>query len=326
MKENVSRKGVTALVSIFLLLAMMPAAAFAWGDATHAYISGELKARSVFKEMWGSLGPDIFNFIFDPALCPTWLADQTHGRDDDPDSFMKVWDAASRTTEKALAYGFVSHNEVWGADYTAHIRRLTPGMAIGYINEKALMLLETPVDPAQPFPTFEQVFTDIGLNPDQQLAVAHVIAEYAIDIVLSNDVDPMLGLKLQVSAHSKRKNFPALLVEAYAENYAEVCPGIDYPTAVSIITGAEAEYRRNMIAYGRILSKPEPMAVELVAGQIVSLAQAFLGEDVTIPEGAEEIVVSGIYNSMVICSDYLTEITETIDFVRDNLNAHDVTY
>jgi hypothetical protein len=240
---------------------------------------------------------------------------------------MKVWDAASRTTEKALAYGFASHNEVWGADYTAHIRRLTPGMGIVYINEKALMLLDAPVDPTQQgSPTFGQVFTVIGLNFDQQLAVAHVITEYAIDIVLSNDVDPMLGLKLQVAAHSKRKNFPTLLVEAYAEDYAGVCPGIDFEAAASIITRAEAEYRRNMIAYGRILSKPEPMAVELVAEQIVSLAQAFLGEDVTIPEGAEEIVVSGIYNSMVICGDYLTEITATIDFVGDNLNAHDVTY
>ena len=325
MKAKISRKSVTALVSICLLLAMMPATAFAWGDATHAYISDELKARVGYKEMWGSLGPDIFNFIFDAALCPTWLADQTHGRSDDG-SFMKVWDAASRTTGKALAYGFVSHNEVWGADYTAHISGLTFGETYGYINEKALRLLDAPVNPLQPSPTFGQVFTDIGLNFDQQLAVAHVIAEYAIDIVLSNDVDPMLGLKLQVAAHSKRKNFPALLVEAYAEDYAGVCPGIDYPTAVSIITGAEAEYRRNMIAYGRILSKPEPMAVELVAEQIVSLAQAFLGEGVIIPEGAEEIVVSGIYNSMVICSDYLTEITETIDFVRDNLNVHDVTY
>ena len=143
MKGNVTKKAVMTFGLICLLLAMIPTIVFSWGDATHIYISDRLKARVGYEnrnEMWGSLGPDIFNFVFDPALCPTWLADQTHGST--PDSFMKVWNAAGTTAEKALAYGFVSHNEAWGADFTAHISGLTFGHDWGYINEKAMVLAE----------------------------------------------------------------------------------------------------------------------------------------------------------------------------------------
>jgi hypothetical protein len=233
MNANVTKKAVMVFASICLLLGMMPAAAFSWGDATHVYIADKLKARVGFKnmnEMWGSVGPDIFNFIFDPALCPDWLAKQTHGGA--TDSFMKVWNAANTTAEKALAYGFVSHNEVWGADFTAHISGLTFGPGVGYINAKAMKLLDTPLDPGQPHdpvlnPTFTEVFTGIEVPPDKQLVVAHLITEYAIDIMLRNEVDPLVGRKVGIAALTRRKNFPSLLVDAYAADYAANCPGID---------------------------------------------------------------------------------------------------
>src|SRR5512139_1870449 len=103
MKRKVTKKTVMVLASICFLLAMVPVTAFSWGDATHAYISDRLGARTGYKninEMWGSLGPDIFNFIFDETLCPAWLAESTH-----TESFMNVWEVENTTTEKALAYG-----------------------------------------------------------------------------------------------------------------------------------------------------------------------------------------------------------------------------
>lgn len=335
MKRKVSKRALMILGFICLLLAMMPAAAFSWGDATHAYISDRLKARVGYNninEMWGSLGPDIFNFIFDEAFCPSWLAEQTHGTIPAPDSFMKVWNAASTTSEKALAYGFVSHNEVWGADYTAHISGLTFGQGVGYINVKAMVLLDTPINPADPHdsnlnPTFNEIFSSIGMDPYQQLIIAHVIAEYAIDIMLKNDVDPSIGRKLKVAAHARNRTFPDLLVDAYAADYAANCTSIDYPTAAYIIISAEAEYRRNMTFYGQAISRPEPIAVQLIAGQIVALAPGFLGGPLPIPEAdAAEIVKAAIYNSMPICDDYMTEINATIGFVENNLATNGISY
>ena len=334
MKRKVTKKTVTVLASTCFLLAMIPATAFSWGDATHAYISDRLKARIGYRninEMWGSLGPDIFNFIFDDTLCPTWLGESTHGRE--TESFMNVWNVARTTPEKALAYGFVSHNEAWGADRTAHVLGLTSGRAGGYINAKAIKLLETPLDPTQEYdpvlnPKFKEVFDNIEMTWDQQVLIAHVISEYAIDIMLKNDVDHFLGRKLRLAARYRSPEFPGLLVEAFAADYVNNCPGIDLPTAAYIITSAEAEYRRGMITYGRIISQPEPVAVKLIANQIVALAAGFLGGPIPDDLGIDpvDLVKIAIYDSMAICDDYLDEINATIDLVEDQLTAHDITY
>jgi len=333
MIGKVTIKAFITFGLICLLLTMVPASAFSWGDAIHVYISDRLKAQWGYKnmnEMWGSEGPDIFNFIFDPALCPAWLADQTHGRT--TDSFMKVWNAANTTSEKALAYGFVSHNEAWGADYTAHVSGLTFGQDVGYVNAKAMVLLNTPINPAEPYdpnlnPKLGEIFASIGMDPDQQLIVAHVIAEYAIDIMLRNNVDPFIGLKVKVAALARSKKFPALLVDAYAADYSANCPGIDYPTAAYIISSAEEEYRNSMIFYGKAISMPEPVAVQLIAKQIVALASAFLGGPLPIPEAdVVDLVKAAIYVSMEVCDDYMTEINATIEYVNYNLTTNGITY
>lgn len=333
MKANSTKKELIMLGIIFLMLFSFFTEAFSWGDATHVYISDRLKARFGrynTNEMWGSLGPDIFNFIFDQDLCPIWLMEQTHGGT--TESSMKVWNAASTTIEKSLAYGFLSHNERWGADYTAHISGLTFGEGVGYINAKAMVLLDTSIDPSSPYdpnlnPKFSEIFSSIDMTSEQQLLITHVIAEYAIDIMLKSDVDRFIGRKLKVAASSRSSKFPDLLVEAYAADYAGNCAGIDYDTAVSIITSAESEYRDNMVFYGKALSLPQLIAVKLIANQIVALAPGFLGGPLPIPEAdAVEIVKAVIYVSMEICDDYMTEINATIDFVEENLITQGITY
>lgn len=328
MITNRMKKDLVRLGLIFLVLISLSTEAFAWGDATHVYISDRLKARFGYdnlNEMWGSLGPDIFNFIFDETLCPSWLADQTHGRT--TESFLKVWNAASTTSEKALAYGFLTHNEVWGADTTAHISGLTFGQGVGYINAKAASLLNTPINPAEPqSPTFGQIFSSIGLNPEQQLLVGHVIAEYAIDIMLKNDVDRFIGQKVRFAAQFRSPEFPGLLVKAFAADYAAQCFGNDFATAAYVITVAEEEYRNGMISYGLAISRPEPIAVKLIAEQIVALAPGFLDPGLSLPPNAVDLVKAAIYNSMAICDDYMTEINATIEFVDQILKARGITY
>ncbi|MCL4477241.1 MAG: hypothetical protein M1508_13645 [Nitrospirae bacterium] len=54
--------------------------------------------------------------------------------------FLKVWDASRNEVERSLAYGFVSHNDMWGADFTAHHSGRTYGQTEGYVIAKAEIL------------------------------------------------------------------------------------------------------------------------------------------------------------------------------------------
>ena len=123
---------------ICCLFLSMPTAALPWNQATHAYIAdrlGSTAGHDNLLEMWGSTAPDFFNYIFDPELCPGWVADQTHGMY--ADTFLNVWNAAAADADNALAYGFVTHNEPWGADHTAHDACRTCSQNDGYIIVKA---------------------------------------------------------------------------------------------------------------------------------------------------------------------------------------------
>jgi hypothetical protein len=327
MKRKVTKKAFMTLGLICFLLVMIPAAAFSWSQATHAYIADRLGARAGhdnLNEMWGSVAPDLFIFIFDPTLCPGWINDQTQGASSE--TFMKVWNAASTNFEDALAYGFVSHNEAWGDDHTAHVACLTCGHDDGYIIVKARQLLTTPVDPANPQRTFGDVFASLGMSPDEALLVAHLITEYAIDIRLRNDADPLLGRKLATAARNETKRFRALLIKAFGADYADYCFGGDDSTAANVLTAAEKEHRKNMIFLGQAISQSEPVAVRLLAEQVVGLLPDFLG-DLPIPETeAVAIVKAAIFKAMAVCDDYMAEIDATIAFVDRNLKDHGIIY
>jgi hypothetical protein len=304
---------------------MIPAAAFPWNQATHAYIADRLGTRAGhdnLNEMWGSTAPDFFNYIFDPAVCPGWVSDQTHGMH--AETFMNVWNAADSNAENALAYGFLSHNEVWGADQTAHEACRTCGQNDGYIIVKAKQLLVTPINPANPLLTFGDAFATLGMSPDEALLVAHVSTEYAVDIMLGNDMDRLLGRKLATAARSETKGFRPLLVKAYATDYAAYCFGGDYSTAAKALTAAEKGHRKDMIFLGQAISQSAPAAVQLLAEQLEAILEDFLGGP--LPANALEILKAGIFSSMTLCDDYRAEIEATIEFVAENLKDHGIVY
>jgi hypothetical protein len=326
MERKVTRKAFTALGLICFLSFMIPAKAFCWNQATHAYIADQLGARvghENLSEMWGSVAPDFFNYIFDPSVCPGWVSDQTHGMY--AETFLKVWNAARSEKEFALAYGFLSHNEPWGADHVAHESSLTLDSNEGYIITKAKLLLETPVGPATPHPTFGELFAgSFGMGPDEALLIAHAISEYAVDIRLGNEADPLLGRKLATAARGETKRFTDLLVKAYAADYATSCFAGDKASAVSVLTAAEKKHRDDMIYLGRAISRPKQVAVQLLAEQLAAILPDFLGR--TLPADALEILKTGITTSMTLCDDYVAEIEATIKFVDQSLKGHGIVY
>ena len=327
MKRKFTRKFPFTLGLVCLSALLLPVAALAWNQATHAYIADRLGDRvgsDNLQEMWGSVVPDFFNYIFDPTLCPGWIADQTQGTN--ADTFLKVWDAASSEGEDALAYGFASHNQQWGADFVAHISGLRPGYKNdGYIIIKAKELLASPLDPVSPHPTFGEVFAEsFGMNQDEALLVAHGITEYAVDIRLGSEVAPLIGRKLATAARGETKRFADLLTRAYAADYANACFDGDTARATSVLIAAEQEHRRDMIYLGKALSRPRPVAVRLLAEQLVAILPDLLGGP--IPGNTEEIMEAGIFRSMALCGDYRAEIEATIEFVGKNLREHGIVY
>jgi len=51
-----------------------------------------------------------------------------------------IKNAADEKLKKALAFGYFSHNGVWGADFTAHHSGITYGQGQGYVIAKATEL------------------------------------------------------------------------------------------------------------------------------------------------------------------------------------------
>lgn len=272
--------------------------------------------------MWGGTAPDFFNYVFDPNSCPGWVADQTHGTTSE--TFLKLWNAAGTPGEKAFAYGFVSHNQQWGADYVAHTSGLQRGYeSDGYIIIKARQLLDAPVDSANPHLTFGSVFSgSFGASADEALLIAHVIAEYAIDIRLAQEADPLLGQKLATAARREAQHFTPLLVKAYAAEYGAHCFNGDLATATKELTTAEKLHRKDMIYLGQAISRPKPLAIEMLAEQLITILGDFLPGP--LPDNAAAIIKGAISSAMDLCYDYRAEIETAIDFVGKKLKEHGI--
>jgi hypothetical protein len=126
-----------AVSTVFCAVFFFAQAAISWGWAVHTYIDDQFSTKRGLRngnQVYGGLAPDLFNFRFDAPVYRAYLFDQTHN------NFMKVWDAAQSIPGKALAFGFVSHNEVWGVDSTAHRSGITFGVGEGYVIAKAKAL------------------------------------------------------------------------------------------------------------------------------------------------------------------------------------------
>jgi hypothetical protein len=319
MKRKDAKKPLMAMGLLCCLFLVMPTVAFSWNQATHAYIVDRLGTHAGhddLKEMWGSVAPDMYNFVFDPDLCPGWIGDQTQGTY--ADTFLKVWDAAETNTEEALAFGFVSHNQQWGADHVAHTSCQTCGENDGYIIVKARLLLNAPVNPADPEQTFGEAFAGLGMDPDMALLTAHVIVEEAIDIRIGKEMAPLLGRRLAAAARSDTKGFQPLFVKAFAADYAAYCFGGDSSAAAAALTADEKGHRKDMIFLGQAISQPEPVAVQLLAVQLTGVLSE-LGFSVPV-----DILKAAMFSAMGICDDYKAEIEAAVLYVGKSLKDHGI--
>lgn len=299
-----------------LALLLLPQTAPAWGTATHVYLAkrlGHQLGNANVQEMYGATLPD-FPMLMFGSLYQEFLYRKTHY------DFMQLVQQAPLGYPRATAYGFASHNEAWGADYSAHIQALTLGGTGGYIVQKIPPLA------AALLPGVSALLTNRGIY-DPQLAaqlsttLADTALEAAVDLRISRKEFPELGLEMMLASALRGAYVPSLVVSAFAKDLA-VKASISEAQAAAILVAAEAQNRQYVATYGAALSQAN--RADLVAGLIAQLAvQAVPG--LGSPEAADLL---GLVRSSLagadnfIRYDYAREIEATLERTGKELLKH----
>ncbi|HAR45578.1 MAG: hypothetical protein A2X56_02610 [Nitrospirae bacterium GWC2_57_13] len=305
------RRMLCSLGGAILSLFFITSTALAWGSATHAYIADQLDKKRGSKnslEMYSTMAPDLFNYQFgSPFGSNLYL--QTHFK------FMNVSDRAQTGRQKAMSAGFVSQNDLWGADSTAHHASRTLSPAEGYVVTKAAVLAAEAPLPA-----------GLGIPADAADELYHVFVEAGVD-VLTKRLDPLLGQKITRSALARSWGFPYLLSRAYAADLAVYYGTEDL--ARRAIFAAEANFRKMMILYGVALAQDEATTIELLAEELADLAEGFLApRGVALPprEVVHQIISLEIQRAMALCApDFEKELAGTITSVDQQLMLNGIT-
>jgi len=307
MKKQALTIGCVAAI----LLIFSVSSVFSWGSGTHAYIGNKIGAKGGLKdfdEMYGSLAPDVFNYTF--ASYYPYLYEQTHY------TTFNLKGVADEKLQKALAYGYFSHNGLWGADVTAHHSGITYGQGQGYVIAKATELT------LQVGPLLES--QGITLTAPVLLEVCHNFVEASVDILMTR-LDPNIGQKLVQAGLFRTRAFPAMLVDVYAQGLAGNAP-MTLQEASQVIAAAEGSFRRITILYGLALTEPEDVAVGLLAENFATFAGAYLtAMGVTLPPDADltPLAAYGIQQGIVLCAnDFAAEVNATYKLDKKNMAVH----
>jgi hypothetical protein len=320
MKRGYGKKLSAIAIGVILATFIFASQAFAWGSATHAYIDDRLGKQGPVRnlnEIYGGMATDVFNYLFDNLQWLEYLYMETHY-----DNNIVLWKKANTPLEKAVALGFVSHNGVTGADATAHgtydyTLREEP---TGWVIAKAVEMVQRA--------DVNVRLKGLGLAQDNEVSyvgyeLCHTFVESAVDLLLAQH-DRSLGGKISAAALARTREFPDLLVKAYARGFARTF-GLKYSQAVNTIRAAESDFRKTTVLYGLALAQEPDVAQALIVDQLVALAPAFLaayGVVVDLPDEDELRVLCDylIGVAMALCEeDYLSAAEGTIPFVSNNL-------
>jgi hypothetical protein len=281
--------------------------AYPWGSATHAFVIDQIMRKAGPPHlMFGAMAPDVFNYFFDNLTLRGQLYALTHF------DYMRVWEATKGPSDRSSAFGFVSHNNEWGIDSTAHTSALTlADHTRGYVIQKAETLYNSYLAP---------LFTQMGIDAATGKEICHDLVETAIDLMIKY-LDPNIGNRLVDSARSSDKKMLDLLVKAYAEDVATAA-GIGLDEAQAIIAGNESGFRMAILSLGNALKLRSPNDLNAVSAQLAGLAYAAYEVQVDPP-----IVAQALQAAMLVCSgDFIAEIIATIGFVQAELAAHNIGY
>jgi hypothetical protein len=314
----------------------VPREAHAWGPATHAYIAdhvGKQTALANVDEIYGAMAPDAFNTHFEllgdseTAAC---IRNHTHGDPlDGADDFLDVWNHAGRGRARNAAYGYATHNDLWGADYFAHWASPN-GNAPGYLVAKAYEL-EALID-SQKDSNGSSPWDLLGIPPnpdpgpdplsDPPLQVSDFIVQQAGEILIKR-ADPSIGSKVTTAALLRSNDFESVLLSDLS-----LC-GLDQATVMQ----AEDAWRRQLMTLGVALNGSEAQVIDALTASLVSVAPAYLeavtGEpfDPSLLPLVQSVVSSSLVAALSsIEPDYLPAIESIIADLPGVAASHGVSY
>ena len=311
-------RNFTKLFCLASLSILLTSTALSWGNATHMYFAKHLSTKpgpANFNEMYGAVLPDAFNFMFDAN--GQYLYAQTH------ENFQPIYTLAWNPHLKEIAFGDVSHNQLFGADWTAHIDGFTTDG--GYAVEKGMSLTPSLV------PTLLTILTDAGLDQYTAEAIAqgiapalgHDLSETAVDLLVKRNLDPIIGKQMHLAAQTRHHDVPFLLSAAYAEGLGTFA-GISTDDATKMIIGSEKEFRQYIMQYGQAFTLPESQTIALLATQTAPIAKMYIeaatGNAVTVtvtPEQVAYFIYAAISN---VQSDYAEELSRTLAHLKEVMN------
>ena len=300
----------------FLVLCAFAPAAHSWGPATHAYIAsqiGNAKDLDGIDQTYGAMAPDLFSIIYKDRELQKRLAARTHTE------FMKLWTSVPPGMSMDSAYGFVTHNELWGADYTADQSGQNSGKSVGYVTEKAAEL--------RPFvlEILNRIYS--GTAPEGVLETAatefsECLVEAAVDIEMRT-LDPEIGSRIAAAASLRSSDFPVLFIRVYGREIARDA-GLTYLEAGKLIYFSERDFREKMFAYGKALSeKDDEKMLDAVSDMLALEAGAILDTYGASPPPGTDLATytkDALREAATLClDDCAAEIAATIHFVEHNM-------
>jgi hypothetical protein len=271
------RQFAVCLLVVALVLAST-GLVYAWGSGTHVYI-----ADRVFPECgdktnlhYGSVAPDLYDRAA-PEKWPTAFHD-THYTYIDLRS--EAWSPAS----EAFADGWLTHNEEWGADHSAHI--------------------ENPCEPGEPGYVIGKAADLVSMFPHLDPGLAHLVIEAGVDLLVKENQDPALGDKLVQAGRYRSRHDLCLLTRVLVLEEGR--------TDLLTLALADLAHRAFLIGYGTALALPRPLDRLAVAALFVALAREFY--DTQIPLREMFLILR---SSIDLCKDdYPNTITQAIEDIK----------
>jgi hypothetical protein len=297
--------------SFLILLSFFPNDVFAWGSAAHAYIVKNIcQVEPDALLIYGSIVPDFFNIEIDSTYY-SYITKITHY------NLEKVKNESRKKRMYSFALGYISHNERWGADLTAHKKARTIHKRKGYILEKE--------DVLKPLITLElgEYFRSKGFSNPFILAniisssITHLLLEFAVDLKIKTSEDSSLGNDLVYSAINRDDSVSDMLVLAYGNSLSKRFK-ISKEEAISIIRGAEEDFRDFIVQYGVILGQDMDIAITQLSEEIAQFMNDYLDSDSSGRYFIEPQIIRRfiMYAINQVNDDYLKEISETIKYLK----------
>jgi hypothetical protein len=277
------KKYIVMFLCLFAGVVCLPSMGMALNSGAHIYVTEKVYSSNDIDLLYGCIAPDLADYVPNPEMWENGFEDTHHNyiilR---PQGWTEPW--------KRFSIGWMVHNEEWGEDWYSHIEYTYRNGVTGngYVIDKALQLLP--------------VLAGLPASNEDKMLMAHIAVEFAIDILVQQNLDPTLGQKIHdVAITRSDEDVRRLFNILVAKNKV-----VDRETLYS----SEEVFRNLIIGYSDALANSNPGNLVPIAEFGGDMAYNLLGVDIPTAN-----VIGIIQYAMYFCSaDY-------DEFLEDMING-----